>query len=318
MDEKIFDASEAELKQIPIDKIKPNPENPRQIFRQTELNELLESIRVYGIQVPVSVYKDGGNYYLIDGERRWRCSLKLNKKTIPALVQEKPSALDNLLLMFNIHALREQWDLLTIALKLPRVIKLLEKDLKRYPTEKEISEKTGLSRGIIRRCKLLIDLPEKYLKELLNELKKPKPQQKLSEDLFIEMEKSIRAVEKVMPELVPDRDVVRTALLDKYKADVITNIVHFRLIPKIARADKVHADRDMAVESLKSLFGDNNVSIEDAYKRSVSGAYEEKDILVRVTYLIDHLNTIKKAEIEKDFREKLTQLSRKLNDLLKG
>src|SRR4051794_17234675 len=121
-----IDASHADLKDVPLALVDRNPENPRIRLRQSELLELLDSIRVYGVQVPISVYKEGGRYILIDGERRWRCCKKLNKKSIPALVQrQKPSPLQNLLLMFNIHALREQWDLLTIALKLPRVFELL-------------------------------------------------------------------------------------------------------------------------------------------------------------------------------------------------
>src|SRR5262245_61508066 len=96
-------AEHANLEAIPIDRIDRNPDNPRIVFRPGELEDLLESIRVYGVQVPISVYREGRRYVLIDGERRWRCSLKLNKKTIPALVQEKPTPLQNLLLMFNIH-----------------------------------------------------------------------------------------------------------------------------------------------------------------------------------------------------------------------
>ena len=149
-------AEHSELKEIPVDKIVRNPENPRIVFRSTELEELLESIRRYGIQVPISVYAERNRYVLIDGERRWRCCIKLNRKTIPALIQSKPDALTNLLLMFNIHALREQWDLLTIALKLPRIIDLLNNELGTKPNERELAEHTGLTRAIIRRSKLLM------------------------------------------------------------------------------------------------------------------------------------------------------------------
>src|SRR5438105_3231311 len=114
-------ASSAKLRQIPVDLIDRNPDNPRIVFRSSDLDELQESIRTLGIQVPISVYREAGRYVLIDGERRWRCALKLNLEEIPALVQSKPAPLENLLLMFNIHALREQWDLLTIALKLPKI-----------------------------------------------------------------------------------------------------------------------------------------------------------------------------------------------------
>src|SRR5262245_59332582 len=119
-------AEDSELRSIPLSQIDRNPENPRLVFRSGEMEELLESIRLYGVQVPISVYKDGRRYVLIDGERRWLCCQKLGKDAIPALVQRRPTALDNLLLMFNIHALREQWDLLTIAMKIPRIAGLLE------------------------------------------------------------------------------------------------------------------------------------------------------------------------------------------------
>ena len=59
-------------------KIKENPENPRIVFRQEEMEALLLSINQYGIQVPLTVFKEGSTYRLIDGERRWRCALKLN------------------------------------------------------------------------------------------------------------------------------------------------------------------------------------------------------------------------------------------------
>src|SRR5580692_2017178 len=146
-------AADSKLQQVPIDKIDRNPDNPRLVFRPGELEELQESIRLYGVQVPISVYREHGRFVLVDGERRWRCSLKLNRKTIPALIQEKPDALGNLLLMFNIHALREQWDLLTIALKLPRVISLLESRLTKKPSEKDIAEETGLPRATVRRSR---------------------------------------------------------------------------------------------------------------------------------------------------------------------
>ena len=100
------------LSEIPINEIDRNPENPRIVFRQAELEDLYESIRRYGVQVPIAVYEENNRFVLLDGERRWRCCLKLGKQTIPAIIRSKPTALNNLLLMFNIHSLREQWDLL--------------------------------------------------------------------------------------------------------------------------------------------------------------------------------------------------------------
>jgi ParB/RepB/Spo0J family partition protein len=158
----------------------PNPENPRLVFRQEEMESLMRSIDSFGIQVPLTVYHEGHFYYLIDGERRWRCAKKLNLQTVPGIVQEKPTELENLILMYNIHALREQWDYYTIASKLERVIDLYAEENGHQPNEITLSELTGLTRGAIRRCQLLLDLPNRFKELLIKELDKPKSQQRLS------------------------------------------------------------------------------------------------------------------------------------------
>src|SRR4051812_43383883 len=133
-----------ELLQIPPDQIDRNPDNPRLVFRTEDMETLLDSIRRYGIQVPLTVFREGRRYILIDGERRWRCAKKLNLSSVPAISRKRPTELENLLLMFNIHALREQWDYITIANKLPRVIQLFRDENYREPKEQELSEITGL------------------------------------------------------------------------------------------------------------------------------------------------------------------------------
>jgi ParB family transcriptional regulator, chromosome partitioning protein len=50
-----IDASNSDLRQIPVESIHRNPENPRILFRQGELEQLLESIRLYGVQVLVTI-----------------------------------------------------------------------------------------------------------------------------------------------------------------------------------------------------------------------------------------------------------------------
>lgn len=308
----------AKLDQIPVERIRPNPENPRLMFRQGELDELQESIRLYGVQVPIAVYKDGNHYVLIDGERRWRCASKLNRKTIPALIQDKPTPLQNLLLMFNIHSLREQWDLFTIALKLPSVIKLLRKERDCEPKEADISAATGLSRGVIRRCKLLIDLPQEYKGMLLEELKKPKSKQRLSEDFFIEMERALKTVSRAMPKVIVDRDKARKALLDKYSRGIIANIVDLRKVGKIARAEKVGADKDVAQKAISRLFTDKNYSIEAAFADTVSDQYTERDILTRIEGLLFRLEDVSSDAIDEDVRTRLEELIVRAQAILEG
>jgi ParB family transcriptional regulator, chromosome partitioning protein len=312
------DHGTGKLAEIDIAKIQQNPENPRLMFREDELDDLQESIRQFGVQVPIAVYKSGRNYVLIDGERRWRCASKLNLKTIPALVQDEPAPLENLLLMYNIHALREQWDLLTIALKLPKIIDLLQQASGKPPTEGELSGKTGLSRSVIRRSRLLTDLPKKYQNMLLEELKKPKSKQTLSEDLFIEMEKSLKTVTRAMPDAVPSLNIARDVLLKKYKEKVIDNIVDFRKVGKIARAKTVDADPAAANQAIKKLLTDPKYSITQAWTDTVAEAYVERDIVTRIETLLSKLQEMKIDDIDEDVREKLEELVKRATAILEA
>lgn len=309
-------AANAKLEHISVDLIDKNPENPRLIFRQEEFDSLLSSIRQYGVQVPISVYRKGKRYTLIDGERRWKCCLKLNFSTIPALVQDEPDALTNLLLMFNIHALREQWDLLTIALKLPKIIQLLKKRHGREPTEPMLSQETGLSRGVIRRCKFLVELPNKFKTDLLSELEKPKTEQKLSEDLFIEMERSLKTVENYLPDVIGDKNEARDTLIEKYKTGVIGNITDFRHLAKIARAENVGVSEKVARRAVDRLLSEDKYSISTAFYDTVAHAYEERDIITRVDSLVTSLEELDIDDIDDELKVNLAKLYAAIERLL--
>ncbi|MGE4283128.1 MAG: nucleoid occlusion protein [Clostridia bacterium] len=72
---------------IPIDKIKPNPYQPRKTFDKSALEELSISIRQYGILQPINVRKIGASSYeLVAGERRLRASQIAEMKEIPAII----------------------------------------------------------------------------------------------------------------------------------------------------------------------------------------------------------------------------------------
>jgi ParB family transcriptional regulator, chromosome partitioning protein len=310
------DAANAKLEMISVERIDRNDENPRLYFRPRELETLQHSIAQHGIQVPINVFRKANRFVLIDGERRWKCALKLNLKTIPALVQDEPTQLTNVLLMFNIHALREQWDLLTIAVKLPRVIALLEKANGRRPIEQEIIDKTGLTRSIIRRCKLLMDLPEMYREQLLEELHKPKPQQKLTEDFFIEMERALKTCERAMPGLIKGKNKARDIIIKKYRSGVIKDIVDLRLLPRMAKAEKVNADVELAAESLQRVFTLNDYSIETAYEDSVSWAYSGFDLLQRIRAIAERLDDIEPDEVDPHVVKALRELNKRIKRLL--
>ena len=86
-------------------KLERNKDNPRLIFRQDDLDALQQSIADQGILVPLTVFKEGHGYRLLDGERRWRCAIKLGLSRVPVIVQPKPERLQNIMMMFAIHML---------------------------------------------------------------------------------------------------------------------------------------------------------------------------------------------------------------------
>ena len=78
---------EKKVMEIPIDSIVPNPYQPRRVFSQSALEELSESIKVYGILQPITVRNKGNEEYeLVAGERRLRASKLAGRATIPAII----------------------------------------------------------------------------------------------------------------------------------------------------------------------------------------------------------------------------------------
>ena len=74
---------------LPIYKVEPNPDQPRQDFDEEELEALSESIRIHGIIQPLTVRETGSGYYqIIAGERRWRAARKANLSEVPVVIIE--------------------------------------------------------------------------------------------------------------------------------------------------------------------------------------------------------------------------------------
>ncbi|HXP91133.1 MAG TPA: ParB/RepB/Spo0J family partition protein [Fibrobacteria bacterium] len=76
---------------LALAQIQPNPFQPRKEFNPTELEELAASIREKGVFQPILVRRQGANFQIIAGERRFRASLLAGKETIPALVRDQVS-----------------------------------------------------------------------------------------------------------------------------------------------------------------------------------------------------------------------------------
>ncbi len=297
------------LEEISPDRIHPNPDNPRLVFREDEMRELMDSIQEVGIKVPVSLYQDGTKFVLLDGERRWRCAKRLNLSAVPAIVQPKPTKLENLLMMFNIHNVRVDWDPMPMALKLKEVGGLLERQ--GQPTNaKALAAVTGVPLATVRRALDLLDLPQKYQHLLLKEAEKPRSEQRIKADLFIEVYKSLHAVERHAPEVLQEVSKPKyvEAMVQKYVDGVIDNVVGYREVSKIARAELAGVNKRAAVPVLVKLVKEKSYSIKDAYQDTVQAAYDQRDLLTKLEGVTSRLSEIKAG----------TRLSQQMKTVLEG
>ena len=81
-------ATRAQIRDITVDRILPNPAQPRLSYEEDSLLELADSIREHGVLQPILVRSVGNQFELIAGERRWRASRMAERESIPAIVVE--------------------------------------------------------------------------------------------------------------------------------------------------------------------------------------------------------------------------------------
>lgn len=142
----------ATYREIPINAIRPNPKQPRQVFDPEALSELVHSIKEFGLMQPIVVREKDGGYELIMGERRWRASGKAGLETIPAIVRQTDDG-DMLrdALLENIH--RAQLNPLEEAAAYQQLLDEFG------VTQAELAEKIGRSRPLITNMIRLLALP---------------------------------------------------------------------------------------------------------------------------------------------------------------
>lgn len=92
------------MRELLLDEIVPNKNQPRKLFDDSKLQDLIESIKEKGVLQPIVVQKSDEGYEIIVGERRWRASKKAGLKKIPAVIKETTDTESlELAIIENIH-----------------------------------------------------------------------------------------------------------------------------------------------------------------------------------------------------------------------
>jgi ParB family transcriptional regulator, chromosome partitioning protein len=155
-------AGEEDLRELPIELISPNPNQPRRVFDEDALQGLASSLGERGVLQPVLVRpKPGGTYELVAGERRWRAAQIAGLKTIPAIVRDREDAAALEVALIENMA-REDLSPIEEA----RACAALVEEL--GLTREEVGLRVGRSRVAVSNLVRLLDLPDETI-ELLQQ-----------------------------------------------------------------------------------------------------------------------------------------------------
>lgn len=193
--------------EIEIDKIKPNPLQPRKVFDNESLQELAASIQEHGLLQPILVYEDVDNsdeYFLIAGERRLRASKIAHKESIKAIIVDvQEEKLRELALIENIQ--REDLNPIDLAQSYKELIE-------DYGiTHEELAKKLSKSRTQITNTLRLLELDKNVQKYVLeNKISQghakvlvalPKEQQNIIANSIIGQKLSVHDTENLIRKL---------------------------------------------------------------------------------------------------------------------
>jgi ParB family chromosome partitioning protein len=283
-----------DLQDIPVAKIERG-DNPRIHFPEEELERLAESVAKEGVLVPVVVYSDGKEgYRLIDGERRWITAQTLALETIPAVITDAPDKRQNLVRMFNIHQVREQWQDMPTAWALEDLLKETGS-----LTNRELADVTGLSVERTERLRHALELPREYQDHI--------DSGRIPLNFFWELKKNvIDPLASRRPSLAAEFEPqdLMASFVTKRLEQVITDTISLRKVGAIIR---VAADEAVGGvegpspldETLRMLIVDPAMTIEDAYEDTIE-------------------LTIESDKLERKFGNLLTSLQRLLGKVHTG
>lgn len=157
----VSDQPRGALRMVPLDQIRPNPEQPRIVFSGPALEELAESIREHGVLTPLLVRRDErGGYVLIAGERRLRASGLAGLEEVPVWVREDVGTREQLELALVENLQREDLDPIETAESYRRLVDEFGM------TQEAVARRVGKDRATVANAIRLLKLPEFVLQEV--------------------------------------------------------------------------------------------------------------------------------------------------------
>ena len=184
--------------EIDLSQIRSNPYQPRKVFDEEALNELADSIKVYGVVEPVILKTSVKGYEIVAGERRCKASKIAGLTTVPAIIKDfTDEEMMEIALLENIQ--REDLNPVDTAISISNILQV--KDM----TQEEFSKKFGKSRSYITNLLGLLNLP-KSVQELVKNGKLSMSHARCLSKIDDE-EKVINLANKIIKENLNVRDI---------------------------------------------------------------------------------------------------------------
>jgi len=269
------------LVNISIERLTPNPNQPRKTFYEETITGLAESIREQGLLSPIIVRPDGNKYQIIAGERRYKAAQQAGLKEVPALIKKVSDSEARIIsLIENIQ--REDLN------DIDRASALRELKVNLGSPWEAIAKKLGLTKRRILDLVGLLDLPE--------EVKEDIRQKKLTE-------KHGRALRQLLDEAEVLRDVFQFMKVKKLSGDESLGLV--RLVKSQPR---------LTIEESYSEWKDSEPKKEKAKPLPVEVAISEGKHLKKILERIKAEDLVIDKQIE--LRETLTEVKNMILALL--
>jgi ParB/RepB/Spo0J family partition protein len=309
------------LRKLKTSDLFPGKHNPRHLFDEDKLRPLKDDIKEHGVLVPLMVYQIKGQnkYSILDGERRYRCCLELEKEgiklEIPANVVEPPSKIAGLLYMFSVHNLREEWELMPTALSLKIIMDKLGK------TETHVlKELTSLSEPQIKKCKILLEFPEWCHQLSLD----PNPKDRIPSNFWIELYPVLDLCKHELRDCWKEygRDGILKRLVEKYRIGAVKSVIHFRRIMEAYEVTEGE-QREAVLIKLREYLDNLDLGTRKAFDafildpRRIQGAISTCDDFIKQIKRLKIDYTLERDEI-KTALEQVREFVEEMLEKLKG
>ncbi len=255
-------------RQISINRLMPNPDQPRKSFNQEALKELAQSIKEHGVIQPIIAVPRGENYIIIAGERRFRASKIAGLKSVPVIVKEyTDQEMREIALIENLQ--REDLNPIETAIAIKQLI-----DLYGF-TQDQIATKLGKSRPVITNTLRLLNLEP----EVLTLVEKGKLQPAIARAIItLPREQQIALAKKACDGKMTAREVEK--IVQEFNQPEAT---------KAKKAQNLSLELISLRDDMQQIFGTKISILGNDKKGRIYFDYYNKDDLERIYDLIQKL-----------------------------